>query len=98
MNHHAAAPIPTVSGLGSPLAPLGLAHARIGPNEASSDWPPVSRQLCTSPMNEIFGVANVLPIGVLQQAAYQRSSPFSVSRCEANSSRPWEKVRFLGGI
>ena len=95
--HQIAGPIPTTSGLGSPLAPFVLTRARIGPNEASSECSPLSRQLCTSPMNEIFGVCNVLPIGVLQQPAYQRNKPFSVSRMQANASLPWVKVRFLGG-
>src|SRR5580698_943161 len=97
MNHQTTGPSPRTSGFGSPLAPFGLAQARIAPNESSSDWPGLSRQLCTSPTNEIFGVINVLPIGVLQHAAYQRSNPFSVSRIQANASLPLEKVRFLGG-
>src|ERR1700744_2566048 len=98
MNHQTAAPCPTTSGLGSPLAPFGLTHARTAPKDSSSDWSGLSRQLCTSPMNETFGVANVLPMGVLQKVAYQRSNPFSVSRMQPNTSRPREKVRFLGGI
>jgi hypothetical protein len=49
-------------------------------------------------MNENFGVASVLPIGVLQQPAYQRSSPFCVSRMQANASMPWVKVMFLGRV
>ncbi|MDB6157115.1 MAG: hypothetical protein JWO04_821 [Gammaproteobacteria bacterium] len=58
----------------------------------------VSTQLCRSPMNDILGVAKVLPMGELQQPAYQRSSPFSVSRMQASASIPWVKIMFFGRI
>ena len=37
---------------------------------------------------DILGVAKVLPMAVLQQLAYQRSSPLSVSRMQASASMP----------
>jgi hypothetical protein len=49
-------------------------------------------------MYDILGVAKVLPMGVLQQLAYQRSSPLSVSRMQASASMPWVKVMFFGRI
>ena len=37
-------------------------------------------------MNENFGVWSVLPMGVRQQAAYQRSSPFEERRMHRKES------------
>src|SRR5580658_8256654 len=96
MNQRAALPSPLARGFGSPDAPPVLTHVRTGPKEALSDLVGSCRQVWTSPMNEIFGVARVLPIGVLQQPAYQRSNPLGVSRMQAKDSVPCENVMFLG--
>ncbi len=48
------------------------------------------------PTNGIPGVAIVLPIGVLQQLAYQRARPFGVRRRQAIRSRPAVNVSRAG--
>ena len=74
---------------GSPFALFVFTHTRTGPNDASSGGAPgLSRHVCTSPTNDSFGVCSVLPIGVLQHAAYQRRRPFEVSRMQASESTP----------
>ena len=52
----------------------------------------------TTPMNGTPLAAIVLPIGVLQQLAYQRTSPFSVRRIAAILSVPAVKRTFAGDI
>src|ERR1700726_263638 len=96
MNHEMAAPIPTVFGFGFPLALFVFTHMRMGPKESCSGLSGVSKQVCTSPMNEILGLASVLPMGVLQQPAYQRSIPFSVRRMHAKAWVPCVKATFFG--
>src|SRR5882757_9803706 len=87
-NHRIVVPIPTVFGFGFPLALLVLTHTRTGPKESCIGLSAVSRQLCTSPIKEILKLSRVLPIGVLQHPAYQRSSPFAVRRMQAKASVP----------
>ena len=78
-------------------ADRGVRTVLVNPNDASSDGAPgPSRHVCTSPMNDSFGVCSVLPIGVLQHAAYHRTSPFDVSRMQASDSRPCVNVTFFG--
>src|SRR5712671_1123414 len=87
-NHTIVVPIPTVFGFGFPLAPFVLTHTRTGPKESSIGLPEVSKHVWTSPMNEILKLSSVLPIGVLQHPAYQRSNPFPVLRMQAKASVP----------
>src|SRR5260221_14609347 len=95
-NHRIVVPIPTVFGFGFPLALLVLTHARTGPKESSIFLPGVSKHVCTSPTKEILKLSSVLPIGVLQHPAYQRSSPFPVRRMQAKASVPWVKATLRG--
>src|ERR1700722_19308697 len=75
-----------------------LTRAATGPKDSSSVAPPPSRQVCTSPTNDILGLGRVLPTGVLQHAAYQRSIPFGESRIQASASLPSVNVTLAARI
>src|ERR1700728_5322642 len=87
---------PSDRGFGSPEAPPVFTHARTGPKESSSEVAGVAKQVCNRPTKEILGVASVLPTGVLQHVAYQRSNPLGVSRMQARASIPCESLTFFG--
>lgn len=82
---------PRCFGFGSPRAVCVFTSATLRPKS----WSTLvrSRQLWTKPMNEIFGSAIVLPMGVLQHDAYQRTMPFSLRRTAERCSSPFEKVK-----
>ena len=71
-----------------PLADVVLMATFAGPNAASSSMGDPARQLCTRPMYESFGSRGVLPIGVRQQAVYQRRSPLSLSDMQRSCCLP----------
>src|SRR5580693_3647561 len=73
---------PKGSGFGSPRAPPVKTQNRTGPNDLSTLADP-SRQARARPTKGSRLVAGVLPIGVMQQAAYQRSRPVSERRTHA---------------
>ena len=53
---------------------------------------------CTSPTNGTARRARVLPIAVLQQAEYQRSSPLDESRRQASDPAPLVIETFAGEV
>src|SRR3979490_284417 len=98
MNGSMAAIMPPEPDLTSPLALLVFTRARTGPKESSNDPPAPSKQECTRPTNDTRKLDSVFPIGVLQQAAYQRRSPLSLSRMQAMASLPCVNVTFAGRV
>src|SRR5512142_2400132 len=83
-------------GLGSPFAPAVNPHMETGPKVSSTGR--AARHAASRPTKAILWVRAVLPIGVLQQDAYQRSGPLSVIRRQARRSAPWVMVTKLGSV
>ena len=91
---HIPATMPLVGTGAGPVAPLVLTHIRTGPKDSSIETAGLCRQVWMSPTNEIRWSAGVLPIGVRQQLAYQRSRPSWVNRMQTRCSLPWKNVTF----
>src|SRR3954464_14299861 len=84
--------------LGAPLALFMPTRMRTGPKALSRLADGSRRQLCSRPTCETLKSREVLPIGVLQQLAYQRSMPLSLRDMQLSFSRPCVKVTCRGSV